>query len=290
MTDVLSDLGRRTLVMGILNVTPDSFSDGGQFFSFESALERARQLIREGADIIDIGGESTRPGAEPVPQEEELRRVIPVIRAIRRESSIPISIDTYKARVAEAALEAGANIINDISALRFDPQMVKIVAQARVPVVLMHMQGEPRTMQQNPTYTDVVREIKEFLAERIAFARAHNIEKIIIDPGIGFGKTVAHNIEILRRLGELKELGYPILIGTSRKSFIGKLGGTEENPLPVHERLEGTIASNVIAVLNGAHIVRVHDVAAMKKALTIVDAVCYAVGEPKGGEILWPST
>ncbi|MCS7197334.1 MAG: dihydropteroate synthase [Candidatus Bipolaricaulota bacterium] len=290
MTDVLSDLGRRTLVMGILNVTPDSFSDGGRFFSFESALERARQLIREGADIIDIGGESTRPGAEPVPEAEELRRVIPVICAIRKESAVPISIDTYKARVAEAALEAGANIINDISALRFDPQMVKIVAQARVPVVLMHMQGEPRTMQQNPTYVDVVREIKEFLAERIAFARAHNIEKIIIDPGIGFGKAVAHNIEILRRLGELKELGYPILIGTSRKSFIGKLGGTEENPLPVHERLEGTIASNVIAVLNGAQIVRVHDVAAMKKALTIVDAVCYAVREPKGGEILWPST
>lgn len=290
MTDVLSDLGRRTLVMGILNVTPDSFSDGGRFFSLESAVAHARQLIREGADIIDVGGESTRPGAEPVPAEEELRRVLPVIRAIRKEFSVPISIDTYKAIVAEAALAAGANIVNDISALRFDPQMVEVVAHARVPVVLMHMLGTPQTMQQNPVYTDVVREIKEFLGERIAFARAHGIREIIIDPGIGFGKTVAHNVEILRRLSELKDLGCPILIGTSRKSFIGKLGGTEENPLPISERLEGTIASNVIAVLHGAQIVRVHDVAAMKRALAIVDAVCYAGREPKGGGVSWRST
>lgn len=277
MTDVLSALGRRTLVMGILNVTPDSFSDGGQFFSLESALERARQLIREGADILDIGGESSRPGAQPVPAEEELRRVIPVIRAIRAESNVPISVDTYKASVAEAALEAGANMVNDISALRFDPQMVSVVARARVPVVLMHMQGEPRTMQQNPVYTDVVREIKEFLAERIAFAVACGVkkERILIDPGIGFGKTVAHNIEILRRLGELTELHCPIVIGTSRKSFIGWLGGTGAEPLPVDKRLEGTIASNVIAVLNGAQVVRVHDVAPLKRALAIVDAVRY---------------
>lgn len=277
MTDVLSGLGRRTLVMGILNVTPDSFSDGGQFFTLESAVERARQLIREGADIVDIGGESTRPGAQPVSVEEELRRVIPVIRAIRTESSVPISVDTYKAPVAEAALEAGANIINDISALRFDPQMVKIVARARVPVVLMHMQGDPRTMQQNPVYTDVVREIKEFFIDRIAFAVAHGVkrERILIDPGIGFGKTVAHNIEILRRLGELEELGCPIVIGTSRKSFIGRLGSTGSEPLPIDQRLEGTIASNVIAVLNGAQIVRVHDVAPMRRALAIADAVRY---------------
>jgi dihydropteroate synthase len=261
--------------MGILNVTPDSFSDGGQFFSLESAVERARQLIREGADIIDVGGESSRPGAQPVPVEEELCRVVPVIRAIRKESSVPISVDTYKAAVAAAALEAGANIINDISALRFDSQMVKVVAQARVPVVLMHMQGEPRTMQQNPVYTDVVREIKEFLAERIAFAQAHGVQHIIIDPGIGFGKTVAHNIEILRRLGELQELGRPILIGTSRKSFIGRLGSATSELLPVNQRLEGTIASTVIAVCNGAQIVRVHDVAPMKRALAIVDAVRY---------------
>ncbi|MCX8103679.1 MAG: dihydropteroate synthase [Candidatus Bipolaricaulota bacterium] len=277
MTDVLSGLGRRTLVMGILNVTPDSFSDGGKFFSLESAVARARQLIREGADIVDIGGESSRPGAQPVSVDEELRRVVPVIRAIRKESSVPISIDTYKAAVAEAALEAGANMMNDISALRFDPQMVRVVAQARVPVVLMHMQGTPQTMQQNPVYTDVMREIKEFLAERIAFAQTRGVEKerIIIDPGIGFGKTVAHNIEILRRLGELKELGCPILIGTSRKSFIGRLGSTTSEPLPVDQRLEGTIASTVIAVLNGAQLVRVHDVAALKRALAIVDAVRY---------------
>ncbi len=279
MTDVLSGLGRRTLIMGILNVTPDSFSDGGQFFSLEGAVERARQLIREGADIIDIGGESSRPGAQPVPTEEELRRVIPVIRAIRRESSVPISIDTYKAAVAEAALDAGANMVNDISALRFDPQMVTIVARAQVPVVLMHMQGEPRTMQQNPVYTDVVREIKEFLAGRIAFARAHGIERILIDPGIGFGKTVAHNLEILKRLGELTELHCPILIGTSRKSFIGRLGSTGSEPLPIEQRLEGTIASNVIAVLNGAQVVRVHDVAPMKRALAIIDAMRYDKGE-----------
>ncbi|MCL6642921.1 MAG: dihydropteroate synthase [Candidatus Bipolaricaulota bacterium] len=275
MTDVLSALGKRTLVMGILNVTPDSFSDGGQFFALERAVEHARRLIAEGADILDIGGESSRPGAQPVPEEEELRRVVPVIRAIRQESAVPISIDTYKATVAEAALEAGADIVNDISALRFDPRMGEIIARARVPVVLMHMQGEPRTMQQNPVYTDVVREVKEFLAERIAFARAHGIEKILVDPGIGFGKTVEHNIEILRRLGELRDLGCPILIGTSRKSFIGRLGSTTPEPLPIHERLEGTIASTVIAVLNGAQIVRVHDVAPMKRALAIVDAVRY---------------
>jgi dihydropteroate synthase len=279
MTDVLSALGKRTLVMGILNVTPDSFSDGGRFFALERAVEHARRLTAEGADILDIGGESSRPGAQPVPEEEELRRVVPVIRAIRQESAVPISVDTYKAAVAEAALEAGANIVNDISALRFDPRMVTVVARARVPVVLMHMLGEPRTMQQNPVYTDVVREIKEFLAERIAFARAHGIERILIDPGIGFGKTVEHNIEILRRLGELRGLGCPLLIGTSRKSFIGRLGSTTAEPLPIHERLEGTIASTVIAVLNGAQIVRVHDVASMKRALAIVDAVRYDKSE-----------
>lgn len=277
MTDVLSDLGKRTLIMGILNVTPDSFSDGGQFFSLESALAHARQLIREGADIVDIGGESSRPGAQPVAFEEELHRVVPVICAIRKESAVPISVDTYKASVAEAALDAGANIVNDISALRFDPRMVTVVAHARAPVVLMHMLGDPQTMQQNPVYRDVVHEIKEFLAERIAFAVTHGVkrERILVDPGIGFGKTVEHNIEILRRLSELKELQCPILIGTSRKSFIGRLGSTTSEPLPIDQRLEGTIASNVIAILNGAQIVRVHDVAAMKRALAIIDAVHY---------------
>lgn len=277
MTDVLSGLGTRTLIMGILNVTPDSFSDGGRFLAFESALEHARRLVHEGADLVDIGGESSRPGAEPVALAEELRRVVPVIRAIRQEFSIPISIDTYKAPVAEAALEAGANIINDISALRFDAQMVKVVARARVPIVLMHMRGEPKTMQENPVYTDVMREIKEFLGERIEYALSHGIERenILIDPGIGFGKRVEHNIEILRRLGELKELGCPIVIGTSRKSFIGWVGSTHGEPLSVQERFEGTIASNVIAVVNGAQIVRVHDVVSMKRALAIADAVRY---------------
>ncbi|MCI2430591.1 dihydropteroate synthase [Candidatus Acetothermia bacterium] len=282
MTDVLSELGKRTLVMGILNVTPDSFSDGGRFYSLPEALAHARRLIAEGADIIDIGGESTRPGAQPVSSDEELRRVVPVVRAVHQEfPHIPISIDTCKATVAEAALEAGATILNEISALRFDLQMAKVAAQARVPVVLMHMKGEPRTMQQNPIYSDVVTEIKEFLRERMAFARAQGIEQIWLDPGIGFGKRVAHNIEILRGLGELRELSCPILIGTSRKFFVGRLGATRSEPLPVTERLEGTIASNIIAVLNGAQIVRVHDVASMKRALAIADAVRYGWEEEK---------
>jgi len=282
MTDVLAHVGKRTLIMGILNVTPDSFSDGGRFFEVARALEQARRLVAEGADIIDIGGESTRPGAHTVSAEEELRRVVPVIQAIRRELSVPISIDTYKAKVAEAALSVGANMVNDISALRFDGQMADLVAHAGVPVILMHMQGEPRTMQANPVYGDVVGDIKEFFAERIKFSLTHGIAKqhILIDPGIGFGKRVEHNIEILRRLGEFQELGCPLVIGTSRKFFIGRLGRPHAEPLPVHERLEGTIASNAIAVLHGAQVVRVHDVGAMKKALAIIDAVRYGLEEP----------
>lgn len=281
MTDVLAHIGKRTLIMGILNVTPDSFSDGGRFFEVARALEQARRLVAEGADIIDIGGESTRPGAQAVSAEEELRRVVPVIQAIRRELSVPISIDTYKAKVAEAALSVGANMVNDISALRFDGQMAELVAQAGVPVILMHMQGEPKTMQANPVYRDVVGDMKEFFAERIEFSLTHGIAKqhILIDPGIGFGKRVEHNIEILRRLGEFQELGCPLVIGTSRKFFIGRLGRPHAEPLPVHERLEGTIASNAIAVLHGAQVVRVHDVGAMKKALAIVDAVRYGLEE-----------
>lgn len=282
MTDVLAHVGKRTLIMGILNVTPDSFSDGGRFFEVARALEQARRLVAEGADIIDIGGESTRPGAQAVSGEEELRRVVPVIQAIRRELSVPISIDTYKAKVAEAALSVGANMVNDISALRFDGQMADLVAHAGVPVILMHMQGEPRTMQANPVYRDVVGDIKEFFAERIKCSLTHGIAKqhILIDPGIGFGKRVEHNIEILRRLGEFQELGCPLVIGTSRKFFIGRLGRSHAEPLPVHERLEGTIASNAIAVLHGAQVVRVHDVGAMKKALAIIDAVRYGLEEP----------
>ncbi len=260
----------RTLIMGIVNVTPDSFSDGGRFLDRERAVEHALRLVDEGADIIDIGGESTRPGAQPVPLEEELRRVIPVVEGLRRRSEVMISVDTYKAEVARRALEAGAEMVNDISALRFDPEMARVVAQHDAYVVLMHMQGTPQTMQDNPQYDDVVQDIREFLHERIAAAVAAGIkrEKIIIDPGIGFGKLLEHNLEILRRLEELKALGRPILIGPSRKSFIGQLTG-----LPVDQRLEGTIASVVVGVLHGAAIVRVHDVAPVRRALQIVDAI-----------------
>lgn len=273
MTDVLSKIGHQTLVMGILNVTPDSFSDGGQFLEFEKAGEHAQRLIREGADILDIGGESTRPGSDRVSLDEELRRVIPVIKLIRQVSKIPISIDTYCSQTAEAALKAGADIVNDISALHFDERMKDLVAEAKVPVVLMHMLGKPKTMQQNPVYQDVMGEIIQFLRERVDMAARAGVEakNIWVDPGIGFGKKVEHNIEILRRLRELKILKKPILIGTSRKFFLGALAG--DSLLPPGDRLEGTIASNVISVMNGADIVRVHDVQATKRALRIVDAV-----------------
>lgn len=266
-----SELGRRTLIMGILNITPDSFSDGDVFFNPEAALRQAERLAQEGADILDIGGESTRPGAQPVSLEEELRRVIPVIRAARQAlPQMPISIDTYKARVAEGALDAGATLINDVSALRLDPQMASLVAEAGVSVVLMHMKGTPQTMQQSPVYTDVVREITDFLRERMAFAEQAGIaiEKIIIDPGIGFGKRPQDNTEILRRLHELYALGRPILLGTSRKSFLGAI-----TRRPVEQRLEETIASCVIGVLHGANIVRVHDVGPVKHALQVADAI-----------------
>jgi dihydropteroate synthase len=270
-TEVLKQLGSRTLLMGILNVTPDSFSDGGQFASVEAALAHAWQLMEEGADILDIGGESTRPGADPIPIEEEWKRVIPVIRAVRKQ--LPhacISVDTYKAQVAEQALEAGADMINDVSALRLDPRMVEVAAQADIPVVLMHMLGTPKTMQQSPAYQDVVGEIIQFLRERMAWAieRGVSEERIIVDPGIGFGKRPEHNTEILRRLSELKQLGRPVLLGTSRKSFLGAL-----TKRPVEKRLEETIASVVIGVLHGADIVRVHDVGPVKYALMVADAI-----------------
>jgi dihydropteroate synthase len=269
--EALEQLGSRTLIMGVLNVTPDSFSDGGRYTSVEAAAAHASRLAEEGADIIDIGGESTRPGADPVSLEEELRRVIPVVEAVRAElPEICISVDTYKAKVAEEALRAGADMINDVSALRFDPDMVRVAAEAGAPIVLMHMLGTPKTMQQDPTYDDVVGEISAFLGERISWAVSQGIERerIIIDPGIGFGKRPEHNTEILRRLGELKALGRPILLGTSRKSFLGAL-----TKRPVEERLEETIASVVIGALHGADIVRVHDVGAVKYALTVADAI-----------------
>lgn len=262
----------RTLIMGILNVTPDSFSDAGQYYQIDRAVNHALEMENVGADIIDIGGESTRPGSTPVPLEEELERVIPVISAIRDKSDIPISIDTYKSRIAKQAIESGANMVNDISALRFDEEMKYVVAEEGIPIVLMHMQGEPRNMQDNPVYDDVVKDIISFLDQRIQEAIDAGISKdnIAIDPGIGFGKTLEHNLEIIKRLEEFTVLRLPILLGTSRKSFIGQITG-----VPTNKRLPGTIASSVIGVINGADIVRVHDVGELKNALEVTEAIKY---------------
>jgi dihydropteroate synthase len=256
-------------IMGIVNVTPDSFSDGGEFLDPERAIAHGRELASEGAHVLDIGGESTRPGAEGVDSADELLRVQPVIEALVTDGTA-ISIDTSKAVVAGAALESGATMVNDVTALRGDPELADVCAEAGCEVVLMHMLGDPRTMQEDPTYDDVVDDVKAFLAERIEFAVSRGIDerRIWIDPGIGFGKTVEHNLELHRRLGELGELGRPIAFGSSRKSFIGKLTGTE-----VDERIGGTIASNVIAFANGAWMLRVHDVRPMRQALTLAQAI-----------------
>ena len=257
----------RTLIMGILNVTPDSFYDGKLFFNPDKAIEHAKQMVKDGADIIDVGGESSRPGSEPVSEEEELRRVSPIIKKLKDEIKVPISIDTYKPRVAEECIKLGASIINDINGLR-NEEMINAAAKYKVPVIIMHMKGSPKTMQKNPEYKDVVKEIKQFLAQQIKKTKKAGIRDIIIDPGIGFGKTTEHNLEILKSLDKFKELKCPILIGTSRKSFIGNITG-----LPVNERLEGTLASIAIAVMNGANIMRVHDVKECKRALMVADAV-----------------
>jgi dihydropteroate synthase len=255
--------------MGIVNVTPNSFSDGGLFLEPERAIEHALRLVDEGADLLDVGGESTRPGAGAVSAADELGRVAPVLEGLR-DAGVPISIDTSKVAVAEAALAAGAQIVNDVTALRSEPGLAALCAERGCGLVLMHMQGTPRTMQQAPTYDDVVDDVKAFLAERIGFATAEGVaqERIWIDPGIGFGKTVQHNLELLWRLGELGELGRPIVIGTSRKSFLGKLTGRE-----VGKRLGGTIASNVLALLGGAAVFRVHDVAELRQALDVANAI-----------------
>lgn len=264
------DLSSRTYLMGILNVTPDSFSDGGKFLSPEDAIKQALIMAEQGADIIDVGGESTRPGADSIPVEEELKRVIPVIEEIVKKTDIPISIDTYKSEVATWALDAGAEMVNDISALRFDPEMKKIISKYNIPVILMHIKGTPKNMQINPHYNNVIQEISDYLKESIQMAEDSGIakDKIIIDPGIGFGKRVKDNLEILRNLNKFTSLGKPIILGLSRKSFIGKV-----LDLPLDQRLEGSLAASAVAILNGAKILRVHDVKESKRAAQMVDAI-----------------
>ena len=255
--------------MGVLNVTPDSFSDGGQLVGRDAAVARGRELVADGAEIIDVGGESTRPGAEPVSQEEELRRVMPVVEALAGVAGPEVSIDTTKAAVARAAIAAGASVVNDVSALRLDAAMVEVVADGDVVCCLMHMLGDPRTMQDDPRYEDVVSEVKAFLEQRLAFAVSAGVaeQRVWLDPGIGFGKTLAHNLELLRRLDEIVAIGRPVVIGTSRKSFLGKLTGRA-----IDARVSGTVATSVIAYERGARIFRVHDVAAVADALAVAAA------------------
>lgn len=269
--DYSFDFSQKTYIMGILNVTPDSFSDGGQFFDKSSAIKRALQMVKEGADIIDIGGESTRPGSDPVPLEEELKRTIPLIEVLIKESNVPISIDTYKSDVAKRALDAGASMVNDISGLRFDPLMKSVVAQYKVPVVIMHIKGKPKDMQKNTVYEDLLLEIITYLKNSIDMAIKAGIseDKIIIDPGIGFGKTFEHNLEIIHNLQKFTVLEKPILIGLSRKAFIGKILGDA----PPGERLEGTAAAVAISIINGANIIRVHDVKEMARVAKMSDAI-----------------
>jgi len=264
-------LGERTLVMGVLNVTPDSFSDGGKYLDSEEAVARALEIERAGADILDIGGESTRPGSQGTRAEEELRRIMPVLRKLRGHLKIPISVDTSKSEVAEAAAGAGAEILNDVTALRVDPRLAEVARRRKMPLILMHMRGEPRTMQKKPFARDVVRDVAAGLRRAVAEARRAGVAKsqIVVDPGIGFGKSAEQNYELLARLPELARLGFPLLVGTSRKGFIGKvLGGAPEG-----ERLWGTAATVAASILGGAHIVRVHDVAELVQVARVTDAV-----------------
>ncbi len=263
--------GEETGIMGIINVTPDSFSDGGKYANVEAAVMRAKQMVADGADIIDIGGESSRPGAEPITANEECRRVIPVVQALAEQFQIPISVDTYKAKVAREALSAGACVINDITALHGDPNMCQIIADAQAGVILMHMQGVPATMQKAPTYQNVVAEVHAWLTEVASQAVDRGIDssRIMIDPGIGFGKTFDHNLEILRHLMQFRGIGYPMLVGVSRKKFIGRI-----LDLPVHQREEGTAATVAWSIINGANVVRVHDVAKMKQVAQVIDTIC----------------
>jgi len=264
------NLGEKTCVMGVLNVTPDSFSDAGLFFKPSQAIERALELEKDGADILDIGGESSRPGAKTVRVKEELKRVIPVIKILAKRLNIPISIDTRKSEVARQAIEAGASMVNDVSGLRYDPEMKKTVACLNVPVVIMHMKGTPRTMQKSAAYKSLISNIVDYLRCGIEMATESGIcrENIIVDPGIGFGKTVEHNLFILKNLSEFKVLGRPILVGTSRKSFMGKILNVE-----VNARLCGTLSSSSVAIINGAQILRAHDVKEVKQAAKLVDSI-----------------
>ncbi|HXM93763.1 MAG TPA: dihydropteroate synthase [Candidatus Dormibacteraeota bacterium] len=268
-------LGERTLVMGVLNVTPDSFSDGGEFFPEERAIERALQMEREGADIIDVGAESTRPGSESVSAEEELGRLLPVLGGLRRLLKIPISVDTQKAEVAEAAFDTGAQIINDTSGLKKDPRIAAVAARHSIPLILMHMRGEPLTMQKAPFAEDVIEDVTAGLTKSVGIARKAGVEKsqIILDPGIGFGKSYAQNYELIERLPQLAKLGYPLLVGSSRKGFLGATLARDGKPAPVEERIWGTAASVTASILNGAHIVRVHDVAEMTQVARVADCV-----------------
>jgi len=262
------DFSARTHVMGILNVTPDSFSDGGSFLQTETAIAHGLAMAGEGADFIDVGGESTRPGSIPVPLDVELQRVIPVIKQLARETSVPISIDTYKPGVAERALDAGAVIVNDISGLHSCPELADVASRYNASVVLMHTKGSPKTMQENPEYEDLIGEICAYLQEGIDRAKNAGIKQILVDPGIGFGKTLEHNLTLLKKLSEFQRFGYPVLAGASRKSFIGKV-----LDLPVGERLEGTAAAVAVSIMNGASVVRVHDVKEMKRVAAVVDAI-----------------
>ena len=271
LPDRVLHLGRRPLVMGIVNVTPDSFSDGGRFVATEAAVSHALDLVSQGADLLDIGGESSRPGAETIPAEEELRRVLPVVRELAARTAVPLSVDTTKAAVADACLAAGAHVVNDITALRGDPDMAPVVASRRAGVVLMHMRGTPQTMQIDPRYDDVAAEVRGFLEERLHAAAAAGIEggRVVLDPGIGFGKTTEHNLELLARLGELRALGRPVLLGVSRKGFIGKLLGRG-----IQERLAGSLAAACHAVMTGsAQIIRAHDVRETRDAVTLLAAI-----------------
>ena len=276
-------LGVRTLVMGVLNVTPDSFSDGGKFFDVERAVEQAMAMERGGADLLDVGGESTRPGSAGISAQEELARVLPVLQSLRGRLKIPVSIDTQKMEVAEAALDAGAQIINDISGLKSDPRIAEVAARRRVPLILMHMRGEPHTMQAGGFARDVMKDVMQGLRKSVAMARKSGVPKsqIILDPGIGFGKSFAQNYELLQKLPQLAKLGFPLLVGTSRKGFLGATLAREGKPAPPEERIWGTAATVTACILHGAHIVRVHDVVEMVQVARVADCLLDPKQRPK---------